>query len=228
LNDGNGLLGFDPIAAVEHLGASDAALGRVIDAVGPFHLQLSSSQSIFGALAKAIVYQQLTGKAAATIFARLCALFPQTQNGPTADQILGASDDELRGVGLSRSKLLSLRDLAQKAISGGIPTRSEIRHMEDEAIVERLTEIRGIGRWSAEMLLIFHLGRPDVLPVADYGVRKGFAIAYDRELPSPKELGAYGARWKPYRTAASWYLWRVVERATARKAMPSDGAGEQP
>jgi len=92
--------------------------------------------------------------------------------------------------------------------------------MEDEAIIERLTQIRGIGRWTAEMLLIFHLGRPDVLPVDDYGVRKGFAIAYDRDLPSPKELAAYGTRWQPYRTVASWYLWRVVERATARKVMP--------
>jgi 3-methyladenine DNA glycosylase/8-oxoguanine DNA glycosylase len=220
------MLGFDPSAAVEHLRASDAVLGHVIDSVGPVHIELGKSQSIFGALAKAIVYQQLTGKAAATIFARLCALFLEAQNGPTADQILGASDDELRGVGLSRSKLLSLRDLAQKATSGVIPTPSEIHRMEDEAIIERLTEIRGIGRWTAEMLLIFHLGRPDVLPVADYGVRKGFAIAYDRELPSPKELEDYGARWRPYRTAASWYLWRVVERATARKAMPLDGAKE--
>jgi O-6-methylguanine DNA methyltransferase len=228
LFDGDVMLGFDPIAAVEHLRASDAVLGRVIDAVGPFRLQLSSSQSIFGALAKAIAYQQLTGKAAATIFARLCALSPQTPNAPTADQILGASDDDLRSVGLSRSKLLLLRDLAHRATNGGIPTHSEIRRLADEVIVERLTEIRGIGRWSAEMLLIFHLGRPDVLPVADYGVRKGFAIAYDRELPSPKELEEYGARWKPYRTAASWYLWRVVERVTARRVMPSDGAGEQP
>ncbi len=225
---GGRVLGFDPNIAVAHLRTSDAALADVIDTVGPFRMQLGGSHSIFGALAKAIVYQQLTGKAAATIFARLCALFPEAHNGPTADQILGASDDELRGVGLSRSKLLSLRDLAQRAKKGEIPTLSEARHMEDEAIVERLTQIRGIGRWTAEMALIFHLGRPDVLPVADYGVRKGFAIAYGRDLPSPKDLEAYGARWKPYRTVASWYLWRVVERATARKAMPLDGVEEQP
>jgi O-6-methylguanine DNA methyltransferase len=223
-----GMLGFDPNIAVAHLRTSDAVLADVIDTVGSFRMQLNASQSIFGALAKAIVYQQLTGKAAATIFARLCALFPRAHNGPTADQILGASDDELRGVGLSRSKLLSLRDLAQRAKKGEIPTLTEARRMEDEAIVERLTQIRGIGRWTAEMALIFHLGRPDVLPVADYGVRKGFAIAYDRGLPSPKELEAYGARWKPYRTVASWYLWRVVEGATARKAIPLDGAEAQP
>jgi methylated-DNA-[protein]-cysteine S-methyltransferase len=225
---GGEMLGFDPDIAIAHLRASDAALAGVIDTVGPFRMQLGRAQSIFGALAEAIVYQQLTGKAAATIFARLCALFPEAHNGPTAGQILGVSDDELRGVGMSRSKLISLRDLAQRVTKGEIPTLSEARRMEDEAIVERLTQVRGIGRWTAEMALIFHLGRPDVLPVTDYGVRKGFAIAYDRELPSPKELEAYGARWKPYRTVASWYLWRVVEQATARKAMPSDGAGEQP
>lgn len=219
---------FDPDAAVEHLRTSDAALARVIDTVGPFRMARDKRPSVFVALAEAIVYQQLTGKAAATIFGRLCALFPGAEKGPTADQILGASDEDLRGVGLSRSKLLSLRDLAQKAVSGAIPTLAEIRRMEDEDIIGGLTQIRGIGRWTAEMLLIFHLGRPDVLPVDDYGVRKGFAIAYDRELPSPKELAAYGVRWKPYRTVASWYLWRAVERATSRSVMPVSPAGEKP
>ena len=193
-------------------------LARTIDAIGPFRIERDRRSSIFVALAEAIVYQQLTGKAASTIYARLCALFPERE--PTADQLLRASDEELRGVGLSRSKMLSLRDLARRAAGGEIPTPADIGGMPDDAIVERLTQIRGIGRWTTEMLLIFHLGRPDVLPVDDYGVRKGFAIAYDRELPSPKELAAYGARWKPYRTVASWYLWRVVERTTARKVMP--------
>src|SRR5208283_3563836 len=125
------------------------------------------------------------------------------------------------------SKLLSLRDLAQKAEDGKLPILAEIHRMPDETIVERLSEVRGIGRWTAEMLLIFRLGRPDVLPVDDYGVRKGFAVAFDRsEMPTPKELAAYGARWKPYRTVASWYLWRVVERATARKATPLGPAEE--
>jgi O-6-methylguanine DNA methyltransferase len=218
--------GFDPIAAIDHLRACDATFAQIIDTVGSFRMQLHNAQSIFGALAEAIVYQQLTGKVAATIFGRLCALFPDPQKGPTAEQILGASDEQLRGVGLSRSKLLSLRDLARRAVGGEIPTLGEIRRMDDEAIIERLTQVRGIGRWTAEMLLIFHLGRPDVLPVDDYGVRKGFAIAYDRELPPPRELAAYGARWKPYRTVASWYLWRVVERATARKIMPVAGVEE--
>jgi 3-methyladenine DNA glycosylase/8-oxoguanine DNA glycosylase len=168
--------------------------------------------SIFSALAQAIVYQQLTGKAAATIFARFCALFPGTD--PTAEQLLAASEDELRGAGLSRSKLLSLRDLAAKTVSGEIPTLAEIRHMEDDAIVERLTTVRGIGRWTVEMLLIFRLGRPDVLPADDYGIRKGFARAYAQgELPARKEVETYGLRWKPYRTVASWYLWRLAEQA---------------
>jgi 3-methyladenine DNA glycosylase/8-oxoguanine DNA glycosylase len=211
--DGGLVLGFDPSIAVEHLRSSDPPLARVIDTVGSFRMERANQPSIFLALAKAVVYQQLTGKAAATIFARLCALFQGAHDGPTAEQILGASDEELRGVGLSRSKLLSLRDLARRNANGEIPTRSEIDRMEDETIIERLTQVRGIGRWTAEMLLIFHLGRPDVLPVDDYGVRKGFALAYDRELPSPKELATYGARWKPYRTVASWYLWRIVELA---------------
>jgi 3-methyladenine DNA glycosylase/8-oxoguanine DNA glycosylase len=215
---GDGRLGFDPNAAVEHLRISDPVLARAIDTIGPFRIEQDRRASIFLALARAIVYQQLTGKAAATIYARLCALFPEGR--PTPERILGASDEELRGAGLSRSKMLSLRDLSQRAAAGEIPTPSEIRLMDDEAIIQRLTQIRGIGRWTAEMLLIFHLGRLDVLPVDDYGVRKGFAIAYDRGLPSPKELTEYGVRWKPYRTVASWYLWRVVERATARKAMP--------
>jgi 3-methyladenine DNA glycosylase/8-oxoguanine DNA glycosylase len=214
-----GEFAFDPEAAVEHLRSSDAALGRLIDTVGPFRPRLNRTSSIFLALAEAIVYQQLNGRAAATIFARLRALFPDAEEGPTAEQILGASDEKLRSAGLSRSKLLSLRDLAQKAGSGEIPALAEIHRMDDAAIIERLTQVRGIGRWTAEMLLIFRLGRPDVLPVDDYGIRKGFALTYDKpELPSRKDLESYGARWRPYRTVASWYLWRAVERATGRKA----------
>jgi O-6-methylguanine DNA methyltransferase len=224
--DGDRDFGFDPDIAVAHLRAADARLARVIDTIGPFRMQLNRAPDIFVALAEAIVYQQLTGKAAATIFGRLCALFPG--EAPTAEEMLGMSDDALRGAGLSRAKLLSLRDLARRAVGGEIPTVAEMRSMADEAVVERLIEVRGIGRWTAEMLLIFRLGRPDVLPVDDYGVRKGFAIAYDRELPSRKELESYGVRWKPYRTVASWYLWRAVEQATARKVMPPGRAEEEP
>jgi 3-methyladenine DNA glycosylase/8-oxoguanine DNA glycosylase len=226
LFDGDGTLGFDPIMAIQHLRASDPVIARVINEIGPFCMQIRPAPSVFAALVRAIVNQQLNGKAAAVIFARVCALFPR--GVPTAARLLRTSDEKLRGAGLSRSKLLSLRDLAQKAEDGAIPTLGEIKNMADETIIERLSEVRGIGRWSAEMLLMFRLGRPDVLPVDDFGVRKGFAIALDRgELPSPKELAAYGVRWQPYRTAASWYLWRVVERAAARKVMPLAPAEEQ-
>ncbi len=215
--DGDGALGFDPAVAVGHVRAADPALARIIDAVGPCRLQLRRTPSIFVALTEAIVYQQLTGKAAATIYARLCALFPRAHEGPTAAHILRASDDKLRGAGLSRPKLLSLRDLARRDAAGEIPTLAAVRGMEDEAIVERLTAVRGIGRWTVEMLLIFRLGRPDVLPADDYGIRKGFAIAVKkRELPTRTDLERRGARWRPYRTVASWYLWRAVELARER------------
>ena len=171
-------------AAVEHLRASDAALARVIDAVGPFRMRLKSTPSIFVALAEAIVYQQLTGKAAATIFATRVRAFPRAHEGPTAEQILRASDEKLRSAGLSRAEAALV---ARPRGQGCQTARSHPRRgprMEDEAIVERLTEVRGIGRWTVEMLLMFRLGRPDVLPADDYGIRKGFAVAFKkRELP---------------------------------------------
>jgi methylated-DNA-[protein]-cysteine S-methyltransferase len=210
---GDGTLGFDPAVAVGHLRSADAALARLIDAVGPFRLELRGTASVFLALAEAIVYQQLTGRAAATIFARVCALFPRGRRGPTPEHLLHLSDDALRGAGLSRAKVLSLRDLARRAADGEIPSVGELHRMDDEAIVERLTRLRGIGRWTVEMLLIFRLGRPDVLPVDDYGVRQGFAAAFrKRELPTRRELEARSARWRPYRSVASWYLWRAAER----------------
>ena len=222
--DTDGALGFDPRVAVAHVRASDAALARVIDAVGSFGLELQRTPSLFGALAEAIVYQQLTGKAAATIFNRVCALFPRTPEGPTADRILRTSDEKLRSAGLSRAKVLSLKDLARRAKDREIPTLAEVQRMEDEAIIECLTAVRGIGRWTAEMLLIFRLGRPDVLPVDDYGIRKGFAVAFKkRELPARKDVERRGARWKPYRTVASWYLWRAAERA--KKKAPATPRG---
>jgi len=212
--EGDGDLGFDPGAAVDHLRASDPVLARLIDAKGPLRLRLQKTSSVFGALAEAIVYQQLTGKAAATIFARVCALFPRAGGGLVARRVLRASEEKLRGAGLSRSKVLSLRDLARRAEQGQIPTLPEAQAMEDHEIVSRLMEVRGIGRWTAEMFLIFRMGRPDVLPVDDYGVRKGFALAFrKRELPTPEAIERRGRRWKPYRTVASWYLWRAAERS---------------
>jgi O-6-methylguanine DNA methyltransferase len=214
LFEGDGAFGFDPVFALEHLRACDPVLARLIEAVGPFRMRLRRAPSLFAALAEAIVYQQLNGKAAAAIYARLCALFARAQHGPTPAQILRASDAKLRGAGLSQAKLLALRDLARKANAGEIPTLAEAHHMDNEAIIERLTAVRGVGRWTVEMLLMSRLGRPDVLPADDYGIRQGFAIAFrKRALPAPKALLKYGERWQPYRTVASWYLWRAVDRA---------------
>ena len=213
----DGTFGFDPAAGVAHLRTAEPALARVIDAVGPFAMELKKAPSIFGALAEAIVYQQLNGSAAATIYARVCALFPRAHGAPTAAGILRLSDEKLRGAGLSRAKMLALQDLARRDAAEEIPTLEEARGMDDAALVERLTRVRGIGRWTVEMLLIFRLGRPDVLPADDYGVRKGFAAAFrKRELPPPKDVEKRGERWRPYRTVASWYLWRAAERAARR------------
>src|SRR5215510_10975473 len=211
----DGMIGFDAIEAVKHLRAVDRGLARLIDSAGPFRLELDKTTSIFAALAEAIVYQQLNGKAASAIFARVRALFPRAHKGLQPEQLLRASDKKLRGAGLSRSKTLSLRDLARKAVDGTLPTLAEVKRMDDEAIIERLTEVRGIGRWTAQMLLIFRLGRPDVLPTEDYGLRKGFAVAFGTgpEAASPALVAERGEQWQPYRTVASWYLWRVAESA---------------
>ena len=220
LFDGASAFAFDPVLALAQVRASDPALARVIDAVGPFRMELKATASVFGALSEAIVYQQLSGKAAATIFGRVCALFPRARGGPAPQHILRASDEELRGAGLSRAKLLALRDLAEKTQGRAIPSLAELGRMDDEAIIERLTEVRGIGRWTAEMFLMFRLGRPDVLPVDDYGIRKGFAFAFKkRALPPAAAVEKHGERWRPYRTLASWYLWRAAELArTPRRA----------
>ncbi len=209
---GDTALGFDPEVARAHVCTRDRPLARLIDEVGPFGMQLESTSSAFAALAQAIVYQQLTAKAAATIHDRLCALFPRSTGGPTPRQILRADDATLRSAGLSRGKVLALKDLARRTIDRTVPTLEEAREMDDDAIVARLTEVRGIGPWTAQMFLMFRLGRPDVLPVDDYGIRKGFAIAFrKRALPSPKDVAKRGARWAPYRTFACWYLWRAVD-----------------
>ena len=210
--EGDGTFGFDPVVAVAHLRESSAFMAGLIDAVGPLRMRLKRTPSIFVALAEAIVYQQLTGKAAATIYARVCALFPRAHEGPTPEKIWRVSPEKLRAAGLSNAKLLALKDLARKSLDGDIPTLSQVHGMEDEAIIERLVKVRGIGRWTVEMLLISRLGRSDILPVDDYGVRKGYALAFrKRNLPAPKALAKLGVQWKPYRSAASWYFWRALE-----------------
>jgi len=213
LFEGDGAFGFDPDVAVAHLREADPVLAKLMDEVGPFRMRLRSARSIFVALAEAIVYQQLNGKAAASIFARVCALFPVAQ-GLNAELLLRTSDAKLRTAGLSMNKLLSIRDLARKAVAGEIPTLAEAHRMDDEELIGRLTQVRGIGRWTVEMLLISRLGRPDVLPVDDYGIRAGFAAVFrKRNFPAPKDLIKPGAKWKPYRSVASWYLWRAADLA---------------
>lgn len=204
--------GFDPKAAVRHLRAADPQLAAIIDATGPFALELKKSRNTFAALAEAIVYQQLSNKAAATIFGRLCALFPQGPAGLVPDKLLGLSDAKIRDCGISRPKLQSLRDLARRCGAGEVPTLAASRRLDDDTIVDKLVAIHGIGRWSAEMFLIFRLGRPDVLPVDDYSLRKAYAKAFNkRKLPTEDALRKAGEKWRPYRTVASWYLWRALE-----------------
>jgi 3-methyladenine DNA glycosylase/8-oxoguanine DNA glycosylase len=201
-------LPFSARSAVLHLAQSDARLAAVIERAGPFRLALQPHPT-FRYLLRAIVYQQLNGKAARTIHGRVIELIGARQR--PAD-LLAQDDAALRGAGLSRSKLAAVRDLAERAASGALPTRARLLCMDDEEVIERLCEVRGIGRWSAQMLLMFNLGRPDVLPVGDFGVRNGYRVMMRaRELPEPEVLERRAERWRPYRSVASWYLWRAVE-----------------
>ncbi len=217
---------FDEHAAVAHLRAADRRLGRLIDRAGPFTLQAAApyprgGAEPFAALARAIVSQQLSGRAAMTIFGRVAALVGSaTVDDPAAVLALPAPD--LRAAGLSEAKALALRDLARHAVAGTLPARAAMQTMSDEAIVEALAGIRGIGRWSAQMLLIFYLGRPDVLPASDLGVQKGFALAHGLGgPPSPDSLARAARAWSPYASVASWYLWRAVELERYRARAPS-------
>jgi 3-methyladenine DNA glycosylase/8-oxoguanine DNA glycosylase len=167
----------------------------------------------FDALAESIAYQQLSGKAAATIFGRVRALYPK-RKWLDPEQLLATPDETLRAAGLSRAKTAALKDLAAKTIDGTVPTGRALIRMSDDEIVTRLTAVRGIGRWTVEMLLLFDLGRPDVWPVDDYGVRKGFAKTFGRrQLPTPKQLMKFGEKWRPYRSVAAWYFWRALDTA---------------
>ncbi len=210
---------FEPTEAIAYLRTADPALVRVMDAAGPFAMELKKARSVFAALAEAIVYQQLSTKAAATIFSRLCSHFPRGPTGLTAERLLALSDARIRSAGISRPKLKSLRDLARRSMAGEVPTLAAARRMTDAEIIERLIAVHGIGRWSAEMFLMFRLGRPDVLPVDDYSLRKAYATAFrKRALPSPQALTKAGEKWRPYRTVASWYLWRTLDKANSKQA----------
>ena len=199
---------YNPDSAIERLSKVDAKLARLSERVGSFAMPTRESMSPFEMLLHAIVYQQITGKAAASIHSRLVALFPGGRPGPR--KLQNISDEDLRAAGLSRPKLLAARDLADKSLDGTVPTLAKLEGMDDSEVIDRLVRVRGIGQWSAEMMLIFQLGRPDVLPATDLGVRKGFQLSHGgRQLPEPKKLLRYGERWRPYRSVASWYLWQA-------------------
>jgi DNA-3-methyladenine glycosylase II len=194
-------------AAAAEIARRDPVMARLIERTGPFRIPPSTLDP-FGALAESILYQQLAGAAAAAIHRRFVAAFDGSLS-PRA--ILAAPEERLRGVGLSRNKAASIRDLAVKVLDGTVPVEG-LSHLRDEEIVRRLTQVRGIGRWTAEMFLIFQLRRLDVWPVDDYGVRKGYALAYGlAELPKPKELDALGEQFRPFRTVPAWFCWRAVD-----------------
>ena len=197
---------------LQHLKAADRTLAALIERAGPFKLKPRRPPP-FRSLTQAIIFQQLHGKAAETILRRFCELFGGTEF-PSPEQVIEAGLERLRTAGLSRSKASYILDLAARARSQSLPTLAECDALTDEEIIARLTEVKGVGRWTAEMFLMFNLGRPDVLPVDDFGVRRGYMLAWGkRKLPAPETLRRYGTRWKPYRTAASWYLWRAADGA---------------
>ena len=196
--------------ACAKLSRADPQLGRLIRRIGPCRLEQRGTFNPFQELLRSIVYQQLSGKAAGAIHRRVRGLFPSRQ--PSIRRLSELTDQALRDAGLSHAKIKALRSLAEHAAAGQIPSRRALDSMSDQAIVDCLTPVRGIGQWTVEMMLIFHLGRLDVLPATDLGVRKGFAYLHrTSSLPVPRDLLAYGERWRPYRSVASWYLWRASE-----------------
>ena len=220
-------LPFDPEEALAHLRAADAKLAALIDRVGPFTMRLDPAPSPFESLLESILYQQLNGKAAATIHRRVREIY---KGDPSPKALLGTPDEILRAAGVSGNKARAMKDLAARTLDGTVPTHAAIRKMADADIVERLTEVRGIGPWTVEMLLIFRMGRPDVLPATDYGVRKGFALTFQRvpktrpldanDLPKPDVIHKRARRWSPFRSVATWYLWRACDLA---KSTPPAG-----
>src|SRR4051794_17661842 len=203
-----------------HLSASDKRLAALIARSHRYNIEPNLKVRPFDALAESIAYQQLSGKAAATIWKRVRAVFPK-RKFLDPKLVLGTRDEKLRAAGLSRSKVAALKDLAAKTIEGTVPTGRALAKMTDDEIIERLIQVRGIGRWTAEMLLLFDLGRLDVWPVSDYGVRKGFAKTFGkRKLPDPKQLMKLGEKWRPYRSVAAWYFWRALDEPKTDRAKP--------
>ena len=197
--------------AHQHIAASDSRMAELIARSRRYTLAPSISVRPFDALAESIAYQQLSGKAAATIWNRVRAIYP-TRKWLDPATIIATPDDAFRAAGLSRAKIAALKDLAAKTVDGTVPSGRALIRMTDDEIVARLTAVRGIGRWTVEMFLLFDLGRPDVWPVDDYGVRKGFAKIFGkRKLPTPKQLMKLGEKWRPYRSVAAWYFWRALD-----------------
>jgi 3-methyladenine DNA glycosylase/8-oxoguanine DNA glycosylase len=195
--------------AVKHLRASDPTMARIIEAVGTCRFRARAEGTHFDAVVRSIVYQQLSTKAAATIHGRVLSLFDGRD--PLPAELLAVSDDTLRGVGLSRQKIGYLRDLAERAANGDFPLDT-LHELEDQAVMEALTAVKGVGRWTAQMFLMFRLGRPNILPELDLGIRKAIMVAYGfREMPTSEEVHRIGAPWAPHATIASWYLWRSLE-----------------
>jgi DNA-3-methyladenine glycosylase II len=200
-----------------HLSRSDSVMARLVAAAGPYRLEPELECPLFCALARAISHQQLHANAANAILKRFAASCG-SGDFPTPEEVLAAPQRRMRAAGFSLAKIAALKDLARKTLEGVVPERAGLSQFDDDAIVERITQVRGIGRWTVEMMLMFTLGRPDVLPVDDYGVRTGFRLAYGlRKMPRPRALTAFGERWRPHRTAAAWYLWRAVELSRAGK-----------
>jgi DNA-3-methyladenine glycosylase II len=201
--------------AIDHVAKSDPRFAALIARSRRFDVVANDLVRPFDALAESIAYQQLSGKAAATIWGRVRALFGK-RRWLDPEAVLKMPDEKLRAAGLSRSKIAAFKDLAAKTLDGTVPTRRELVRMTDEEIIERLTKVRGIGRWTVEMLLLFDLGRLDVWPVADYGVQKGFAKTFGkRKLPTPKQFAKIGEKWRPYRSVAAWYFWRALDAPSA-------------
>jgi DNA-3-methyladenine glycosylase II len=206
-------LPFDLAEAVRHLGECDQTLKKLAAEMRAFEIDLRNTHSPYEVLLRAITYQSISGKAASTIFGRIQAL-GEDGRPPTPKKMLKMPVAKLRKAGLSAAKAASMKDLAKKTLAGIVPTHEEALKLSDEELVDRLVSVRGIGAWTVEMFLIFRLGRPDVLPVHDLAVKKGWSVAYGKKhMPTPKELLKFGERWRPYRTVASWYMWRAFERA---------------
>jgi DNA-3-methyladenine glycosylase II len=202
-----------PLKPEEHLAKTDPRLALLITRARAFDVRPRPLVRPFDALAESIVYQQLSGKAAQTIWRRVQAIYPR-RKWLDPKLVLATPDETFRAAGLSGSKTRALKDLAAKTLDGTVPSARALVRMSDEEIITRLTTVRGIGRWTVEMLLLFDLGRLDIWPASDYGVRKGFAKTFGRrKLPTPKQLLRLGEKWRPYRSVAAWYFWRALEAA---------------